>query len=161
MQEVQWSKELIEKLKTRIIIKREVMSSSLCGCKVHDVPMEIRAKMKLMGYQMAADYFFKKVQNRTVRAYFMKNKDGRFSYFTLYLPTKFKNKEYAENKTNELKQRFEKIDFEQRENWIDIYLTLDLSNEVENISSITSDFSNKVQSMENILMQVHSEIDKI
>lgn len=136
------------------------MNSSLCGCKVHDVPMEIKAKMKLMEYQMTADYFFKKVQSRTVRAYFMKNNEGKFAYFTLYLPTKFRNSKDAEIKSKELKAKHEKIDFEQRENWIDIYLTLDVSAEIDNIGSITSDFGNKVQSMENILLQVHREIPK-
>lgn len=75
----------------RLAEKIEALSKTcgaLCGCKTSDIPPRIVQNFKKLGFEKGIDYFFGKVNERSVRIYLNKDASGRIKYITIHLPMK-------------------------------------------------------------------------
>ncbi len=75
--------------------KIDVLSKTcgaLCGCKTSDIPPRIIRSFQKAGFEKSTDYFFGKVDGRSVRIYLNKDFNGKLAYVTVHLPIKGKAK---------------------------------------------------------------------
>lgn len=157
MRKCEWSPELVARLKCIIKERRKSLSKSLCGCKVHDIPIHVQNKMKEMRFQMTADYFFRKEGKRTLRAYFTRDISGNISYLTLYLPIRFENDDECSQWIVNLK-KYEGIETEKRGYWLDLYVTMDVRDDIENIDSVSSPFESHVEEGIHGLLNIYQRV---
>lgn len=89
---------------------------ALCGCIVSDLPPEITANFKSIGFEKGADYFFGRIGANNVRVYLEKDDKGRIERITLYV---------LEKAPLEGVTVLEPFTTRAREGWIDILASFD------------------------------------
>ncbi len=70
-------------------VKVKAMQKScgaLCGCRTSDLPPRIVNALESLGFEKGIDYFFGRINGRSVRIYLNKDNTGRVSYITIHLP---------------------------------------------------------------------------
>ncbi|MDD5473671.1 MAG: DUF169 domain-containing protein [Candidatus Methanoperedens sp.] len=103
------------------------ITSALCGCIMDDIPAGAVAAIEKIGFGKGTDQFFGRFGNEIVRLYTPKEKDGKITSLTLYVPVKFKDNETASKVNEKAKELLEKpLLHRVRDNWVDIALPLDL-----------------------------------
>ncbi len=112
---------------------------ALCGCRTSDLPQRMVNVLENLGFEKGIDYFFGRINGKSVRIYLNKDNKGKVNYITIHIPVRG---EVKVEKPLEVKTRGP---------WNDIFATLrdgegiDL-NTGKGIREIIEDFVAKVKS---------------
>lgn len=110
---------LVDKLEEKVA-KMNKCGGALCGCLVSDMPREVTANFKEIGFEKSTDYFMGKIGSWSVRIYLNKDDSGALKQLTLYIPLKLKGE------APEVRPPFMT---RARDGWLDIFTTLDTQSE--------------------------------
>ncbi|MEE8401016.1 MAG: DUF169 domain-containing protein [Candidatus Hydrothermarchaeaceae archaeon] len=112
----------LEALK-KISKKVEALSKTcgaLCGCLTSDISPSIIQSFEKIGFEKGTDYFFGKVDKKSVRVYLNKDSSGRIDFITIHLPIK-----------GEVKTKDPSLTISKRGKWTDVSLTTSTDGNIE------------------------------
>lgn len=75
----------------KLSLKVEELSKScgaLCGCRTSDISPAIIKSFDKLGFEKGTDYFFGRMEGKSVRVYLNKDSSGRVEFITIHLPIK-------------------------------------------------------------------------
>jgi len=100
---------------------------ALCGCRTSDIPQEVVDTFERAGLAKGIDFFFGRVNGRSVRAYLNKDLQGRLQFITFHLPVKMASEEEAEKAVQSLSQTLSPpFHASRRGNWLDLTMSANL-----------------------------------
>ncbi len=114
-------------------LKEKTVTAALCGCIIDDLPKNAIEELENLGFYKATDHFFGRFNGEIVRLYTPKDEKGKITAIALHIPVKISAEEKEIQKALEVASTLLQNPFlyQQRENWIDIVLPVELG---ENLS---------------------------
>lgn len=115
--------------------EEEEITSALCGCIMDDLPKHAVEAIEKIGFGKGTDQFFGRFNGQIIRLYTPKDKKGKITTLTLYLPVRLKDRETAARVDSIAMETLGKpILHRARENWLDIALPLELGESLSKAS---------------------------
>lgn len=93
---------------------------ALCGCRTSDIPQTIIKSFEKLGFEKGADYFFGRLDGKSVRIYLNKDTSGRIEFITIHLPIK-----------GDVKTKDPSLTVISRGNWTDVSFTSPIDGTIE------------------------------
>lgn len=138
------------------------LTAALCGCVMDEIPKHVKEAFIDLGFDKGTDHFYGDFNGKVFRFYLNKNGKGLINTLTIHYPIKFKSENYAKESVDLAKKLISELGREsiafQRENWIDLVVTVEFPDGLEKLALDSKKFGEAVSS---VLNRFAEAIDKI
>ncbi len=138
------------------------LATALCGCLMDDISKHLKEAFIAVGFDKSTDHFYGEVLGKVFRAYLSKDEQGLITVATFHYPLKFKSGEEAQRAINPAKALLAglggEVTVSQRENWLDLILTVKFPDGLEKLALDVENFKGTINK---ILSAFASTIDRV
>ena len=143
-------------------LKEPTLATALCGCIVDEIPKHLKQAFLDFGFEKGTDHFYGEFERRVFRIYLGKDEKGLISIVTIHYPLKFKSQQDAQKAIDAAESLLAGLagggTVIQRENWLDLVLTVKFSGGLEKVALEKKKFGKTISG---ILTDFAAVINKI